>query len=274
MKVRTTYGIANIYLRSSPRAIGRVLVMPGFGESIYHVKPVVDALANEGYEALTFSPPRRDVKRAGKRIDPMVRQAEIVLEILEAMALPATLAGKKVHAVAHSLGAGAALKVAQLQPEYFASLVLMQPVGLLSENQSVYELAKRATKKIASNQKVARLSDNDSTARVAKTRFVSWAVIARQPLLALREAAAAGNYSMAEDAQKVADLGIPTHVVAAKGDEMFDHAKVERSRSTIEGIVQSYALLDGPTANHDTFWIHPQNTAAIVARLIRNEPKN
>ena len=266
MKLKTSYGITDIYSQKPSNATERALVLPGFGESTYHVKPVVDALAVNGYESLTFSPPRRDVKQTGKHIDPILRQGKIILEVLKAT----VSSGEKVHAVAHSLGAAAVLKAAQLQPEYFASLILMQPAGIVTEHQSVYELARRATKKLSTNQEVAKLSNDNSSGRVARTRLASGAVIAKQPLLAWREAAAAGDYDITGDLQRVADLGIPIHLVASKGDEMFDHVKVERNRSTVEGLVQTYTLLDEATANHDTFWIHPQNTAAIVQNLIKS----
>jgi alpha-beta hydrolase superfamily lysophospholipase len=265
VKLRTSYGITHIYSQKASNATERVLVLPGFSESINHLKPVVDALADEGYEALTFSPPRRNAKHGPKPIDPIVRQGKIIVEVLKAT----VKSGERVHAVAHSLGAASVLKAAQLQPEYFASLILMQPAGIVSEPQTVYELARRSARKLSINQKVARLSnDGDLPGRVARTRFFSAAIIAKQPMLAWREAAAAGEYDITEDLQRVADLGVPIHLVISKNDEMFDHDKAARHQRTLGRIVQSYTVLEEPTANHDSFWIYPQNTATIVKSLV------
>ncbi|HVC36375.1 MAG TPA: alpha/beta hydrolase [Candidatus Dormibacteraeota bacterium] len=258
MKSNTPYGSTSIYSQKPSGSSERILVVPGFGESVSHIKPLVKALTVEGYETFTFRPPRRAVKENGKHIDPIMRQGKVILEILRSLLSE----GEKIHVLAHSLGAAAVLKAVQLRPDYFTSLILMQPAGLVGE-QSAYELAGRATKKAFSNHRVARISENSSTTRVLKSHLVSGGVIAKQPLLARREAVAAGRYNIQDDLQSVAALDIPVHVVVSTGDEMFDHTSVARSRSVIEPIVQSYTVLDEPTSNHDTFWIHPTTTAKV-----------
>jgi len=263
VKLRTKFGKTNIYSKKSPDANGRIFVIPGFSESLAHVKPVVDALVAEEFDAFTFSPPRRTPKINGK-INPLDRQGEITVEVLKSMLND----GEKVYVIAHSMGAAAALKAAQKHPDYFEGLILMQPAGIVGE-QSVSELAKRASQKLVNNQKIARQSKNNSLKRVVNTRFVNSAIIAKQPFLAWRELIATGHYDIQTDLRRVAEMGIPTHIVVSKYDEIFDHAKVELLfRPTIEKIVRSYTVLKEPVSNHDTFWIHPETTAEITKQKI------
>lgn len=257
------------------------LVVPGYSETIAHSRSVVDALAREGYDAFTFSQPRK--AGAGWREDPIGRQADLVLRVVEAV-VPE---GEAVHAVAHSLGAAAALRAAPQAPDRFASVVLMQPIGL-SGPQRLREQAARVAKKAAKNQvralrgqdpgrspprHYAATADTESTlrlfARVGGAQLVGLGVLFRQVGLALREASAAGSYDLAEDAAKARQLGIPVHVVKAHADELFDSERVDAGLRRVVDTVTSYSSVADPAACHDACWLQPTRSARIVDQLVR-----
>jgi alpha-beta hydrolase superfamily lysophospholipase len=263
MKLHTNFGDTKIYSQSPDLPRGKIFVVPGFGETTYHSQPLLAALVNLGYAALAFTPPRK----RGERFDPIERQSRIITEVLKANLMN----NEKVYAVAHSLGSSAVLKAAKIHPEYFASLTLMQPAGIITEQQSIAELAGRTIRKIPRNQKLAKLADKRSTSRVARSQFNSATFLVKSPIVSWREAVAAGRYSIIDDLKAVTDLRIPVHLVVSKGDEMFDYDKVEANRDKFESLTNSFTILQEPTANHDTFWIHPELTAKLIDQLISQE---
>jgi alpha-beta hydrolase superfamily lysophospholipase len=278
--IETPFGKAKVYSAETPEAREHTMVVPGYSESVSHSKKLVDALAGQGFDAFTFSQPRRKGKEPVN--DPIDRQGEIVLDVLEST-LPN---GDKVHAVAHSLGSAAVLKVAQVAPERFASLTLVQPVGMVGE-QNFPELLGRVGKKVTKNQVGALRSqdpqrqpktgyaasaDTESavcySARVAHSQLAGSGVLAKQPTLAVQEATAVGSYEMADDIAKVKELGIPVNIVKAHSDEMFDHDKMDAGYAGIAESVDSYSSVADRNARHDTFWMQPERTARIVGQLI------
>jgi alpha-beta hydrolase superfamily lysophospholipase len=285
MKSRTPYGKAKIYSvgSQSPEA-ERVLVVPGYSETIAHSKKLVDALADEGFNASTFSQPRRAGQEVHRVKDPIQRQGNVILSLVETT-VPE---GAKIHAVAHSLGTAAVLRAAQEAPERFASITLMQPVGMVGQ-QSIGEMTGRVSKKVIKNQVGALHSQVPNSqpergyaanvdkelafrylGRVVKAQLASSKVLATQPILAHKEAIAAGKYGIADDIAKVTELGIPVHMVTAHSDELFDGDKVHAGYEA--GIAAtSYSTVADPEARHDTFWMQPRRTAGIVRQLIHEK---
>jgi alpha-beta hydrolase superfamily lysophospholipase len=273
------YGKIKTYSSDSPHpGAGRVLVVPGYSETIAHNKKLVDALARSGFDASTFSQPRR----ASKVRDPIQRQGNVVLGLLET----GSATQGKIHAIAHSLGSAAVLKAAQEAPERFASITLFQPVGLVG-GQNVAELSLRATKKVANNQAGALRNQDPSrqdergyaanvdsesagqfSGRVVIAQLAGGAILAKQPALAGREARASGRYEIADDIAKITALGIPVNIVTAYNDEMFDHEKVDVGHEQIANSVTSFSTVADQAARHDTFWMQPERTAKIVEQLI------
>lgn len=286
MKQRTStpYGKAKIYTAESDQPTAEhVLVVPGYSETIVHSKKLVDALASQGFDASTFSQPRHAGKETHKVKDPIQRQGNVVLSLLET-SVPK---GEKVHAVAHSLGSAAVLRAAQEAPERFASLTLMQPVGMVGE-QGFPELLGRVGKKVTKNQVGALRSQDPQnqsstgyaasadtepavrySTRVARSQLAGSGVLTRQPVLAIQEATAVGSYDIADDLAKIKELGIPVNIVKAHSDEMFDTDKVDGGYAEIVDSVDSYSSVADRSARHDTFWLQPERTAAIIGQLIQ-----
>lgn len=283
-RVPTPFGTARIYGTRGVGDTDSVLVVPGYSETITHSKSVVDALAREGFDAFTFSQPRKAGK--GWPEDPIGRQADLVVRVVEAVVPEAG----RVHAVAHSLGAAAVLKAALRIPERVAGIVLMQPIGL-SGAQRFREQAARVGRKAAKNQVgalrrqdpersprdgYAAVVDTESApaffARVARAQLVGFGVLLRHVRLALREAKAAGAYDLAEDARKVRELGLPVHIVKSQGDELFDAAKVDAGYEHLVDVVTSYSTVADPHARHDAYWLQPARSAQIVRQLVEAAP--
>lgn len=293
--VSTPYGNTNIYSaenRPSSKA-ERVLVVPGYSEGLKHNKGLVDALARRGYDAFTFNQPRRK----GKVEDPIQRQGRVILSLLKANT-PQEEKGhqdEKIHAVGHSLAAAALLRAAIDAPEQFASITLLQPVGMVGE-QSTLELAGRVNKKVARNQLSAikgqdpdrkpkhgyrAVVDKESSlqflTRVLHAQLVGGGVLVKQPALALREANSISGsklrekYDITDDVAEVHKLGIPIHIVKAHGDELFDPDKVDATYEGIADSVDSFSSVADPKAGHDTSWMQPERTAGIVDELIHKE---
>src|SRR5262245_38109117 len=134
--LKNKFGKTNIYESLSPEAAEIVVVVPGYSEGPRHIRKLLGSVAARGMDALSFSQPRR---RGNKEQDPVDRQAEI----LSAVLTHETGRDTKIHAVAHSLGGAAVLRVAKEQPEKFASITIMQPPGRLGRRQSFGELLTR-----------------------------------------------------------------------------------------------------------------------------------
>lgn len=284
-RVPTPFGAARIYSTPGVGDTDSVLVAPGYSETVTHSKSVVDALAREGFEAFTFSQPRKPGE--GWPEDPIGRQADLVVRVVEAVVPQAAT----VHAVAHSLGAAAVLRAAPQVPERFATVILMQPIGL-SGAQRLREQAVRVGRKAAKNQigalrrqdpqrpprrGYAAAVDTESAvgyfARVARAQLAGFGVLLRHVRLALREANAAGKYELADDVRKVRELGIPVHVVKAQGDELFDTALVDDGYERVVDAVTSYSSVADPHARHDACWLQPARSAQIVRQLVGEAPE-
>ena len=286
-KIKTRYGNTKVYSSNgggSPESTP-VFVVPGFSESNTHTKQLVDALSARGHRSETFSPPRKSDRATRKANDAIQRQGDVVLSVLEATHSP----DEPVHAVTHSLGSAAVLRAAQQAPERFASITMMEPLGM-TERQSFGRLAFSAIKKTFSNQRnamrgqspdslpaegyAARI-DSEPRARYAGRVFAAQAVaggvIGKRAALAYKEARDSGSYDMASDVAKVTESGIPVHVVTAYGDEMFNRANVEAAHVDIGDRATSHSTVADREAAHDTFWMQPERTAEIADQIIRNE---
>lgn len=253
------------------------MVIPGYSESLSHNRELVDILARMGYDAFTFRPPRRKAVPIESVLD---RQKDIILGILKAI-VPE---GEKVYAVAHSLGSAALLKAARDTPNRFIELILMQPPGLTGE-LSFSTLLRRVSKKTVQNtastlrdrhlHRIKRQPGKNHRPRSATTRKLlraqasSGYFIAKNPVLALREAHAARQYDITSDATVARKSGIPVHVIRAPGDELFSPTKTGPKSERIMHLEGAYSNLADIHAPHDTFWLHAERTAEIVDGIIR-----
>ena len=279
-KLHTAFGDSKIYSSPAPNSKPRVMIVPGYSESVTHNKPLVKALYRQGFDAFTFSQPRRNGK--GSVSGCIARQGEVVLSVLEGV-VPA---GDQVHVAAHSFGAAAVLKAARMAPKRFASLTLLQPVGMEGD-QTIPQLIGRVSKKATHNQIAAARSqkphgqtesrytasvDTASAARlsgrVARSQLAGGGVLAKQPILAFKEAIAVGRYDIVEDVALVKKQGVPINIVKAHGDEIFGTDQVDTGYARIATIDDSYSSVADRTAGHDTFWMHPERTARIISQLI------
>src|SRR6185437_3494761 len=178
------------------------------------------------------------------------------------------------HALAHSLGAAAALKAARQYAEghdnarLFASITLMEPLGLVG-NQSFARLVDKMIRNVSANQDGARRDGNYD--EISCAQRAGALLIARQPLLAFGEALAAGTYTMKEDATAVMGTGTPLAIVAAYNDIMFPAQELQWSH--VPAGVLCLELIDSE-APHDSFWRYPGCTASLVRQLIDAAAQN
>lgn len=285
--LRTNFGKSKLYSAHpeayAARKTAPVFVVPGFSETIAHSKELVEALADHGFTAETFSPPRKSDKESRRINDAIQRQGNVVLSVLEA----AHPNAERVHAMGHSLGAAAVLRAAIADPERFESITLMQPLGMTG-NKTLAEMAFVATKKTIKNQ-IEAFGGQDPTdlpeegyaaridsetglhyaKRVAIAQSAAGRVLGRRPLLTYKEAAQSGEYEIYDDIAKVNELGIPVHVVTAYGDDMFDYAEVEATHSIIGDHAASHSTIADKSARHDAFWLQPERTAEIMSQIVR-----
>lgn len=274
-KIQTPYGKITIYSKVGHEVRASVVVVPGFSESITHSEAVVNALAARGYAAFTFRQPRKAADS-----DPIGRLANILHETINSDAIKA----EKVHAVAHSLGSASLLKVTQKNPAKIASLTLMQPPGM-NQRQAFTRLALRTGQKTLRNAertlrnrhlyKFTRQKDaaSDRPSPITTRRFVraqlsSAFIIAKNPLLAIREARAAAHYDIAPDIAKVKQLGIPVHIIEAHDDELFGTERGDEELIRIADLDGAYFSISDRRASHDAFWMQPAQTAQIIDVLV------
>lgn len=278
----TPYGKLKLYRPDLDKNKERVMVVAGYSESLTHTKKLVDTLSRTGYDAFTYTTPRR----RGKAVltDPIARQGDVVLRVLDI----ATKDNEKVHAVAHSLGCAAVLYAAMQAPERFESITLMQPLGMVGE-QSFGELLKRVRRKVTRNtlgamrgrhlthdiqEDTSTPLDNETrlrySMRVARSQLAGAGVLAKHPRLAIQEARAAGKYDISEGIKQVIEAGIPVHLVTAHGDEMFDRHKVEAGYEIITDHITSHSPLSDTSASHDTFWLHPERSAFLISKIVQH----
>jgi alpha-beta hydrolase superfamily lysophospholipase len=278
----TSYGNVMLYRPEVSSSHEPILIVPGYSESLTHNKKLVNTLVRLGYDAMTYTQPRKRGKTG--LTDPIARQGDIVLNVLDGIG-----GENKMHVVAHSLGCAAVLYAAMQQPERFASLTLMQPLGMVGE-QTFGEMFRRVNRKVVRNQlgalkgrHLTHTSDLDGAApldketklryvaRVAIAQLAAAGILAKHPRLAVQEAKASGKYNITEHINEVAELGIPVHVVTADSDEMFDKQKVAAGYELISAHVTSYNQLSDVAAAHDTFWMHPERSASIIDQTISSK---
>src|SRR5690606_1795293 len=173
--------------------------------------------------------------------------------------------GESVHAVAHSLGSASLLRAAIKDPERFSSLILMEPPGM-TRSQSFIQLARRVGLKIARNHLYAARkhpSLSVSLRRVIRAQLSSAGVIIKNPKLALEEAHTARRYNLANGTASVHALEIPVYIIKAHGDELFTTGNLPEFEHILE-LAGAYCSITDRHAGHDTFWLHPQQTAQTV----------
>jgi len=285
-RIPTPFGKTRAYSENASPADSyaeRVVVVPGYSEGITHNKSLVRALAQKGFNAITFGQPRRADKNIERVRDPIERQGDVLLSLIEATVTD----GEKVHVVAHSLGSAAILRAAQTAPEHFSSITLMQPLGMGGQ-QTLTEMASHVNRKTLRNHRLALRAQVPSTetpqgyaarpdkesalkhfVRVAKAQVAGGNVLLTQPVLAVKEALASGKYEIADDIAAVTELGIPVNIVVAHSDEMFDADLVAKGYEKSIHTASSFSSVADPEAGHDTAWMQPERTAQIVESLIR-----
>lgn len=299
--VSTAYGQTEIYSADSAEAEAeRAVIVPGYGEATAHNDKLVEEVAYQGLRAFTFDQPRGAGGKDYKEKDPLQRQANILSSLLENQ-VPQ---GEKVHAIAHSLGAVAVLRAAVANPDRFKSITLMQPAGMVGE-QGIPQLLARVAKKVVKNQvgalrsqdpdrtpisgRYAAKTDDESalrySSRVLKAQLTGGKVLTARPILAIKEALAAGKYDItekiAEDKDgtkidaitKLSNMGIDVNFVFANKDSLFSRKKVFKKIQANDkaGIAaNSYSSVADRKADHDTIWLQPERTARIVSDILRN----
>jgi pimeloyl-ACP methyl ester carboxylesterase len=285
--LETPFGTTTLYSEASSRseAVGGVVVFPGYSETITHHKPLVHALAQEGFDATTPSQPRRMRRRLVANA--IVRQGEIACHILNSIASKE----RKINVVAHSLGAAAALYATNHLPGHVKSLVLMGPLGFDFE-KDFWDSADRAGKMAIANQfeavkgqkpwtpedtqpyhaRIDRESALHFDARVTKAQFAAAALLGRRLPLALREARDAGKYGPShvyDDLGAVQNANIPVHLVVSANDKMIEADAVDNNYKTMfYDRITSYSSVGSPNASHDTAWLQPKRSARIIKQLI------
>lgn len=287
--IKTNFGKSKIYsAHTEGRAAAKaesVFVVPGFSETIAHSRELVDALGRRGFDAETFSPPRRSDKETRHVNDAIQRQGDVVLDVLEA----AHPRPERVNAVGHSLGAAAILRAAITAPERFASITLVQPLGMTG-NKTMRELSAAATGKTIKNQ-IEAFKGQDPTdlpetgyaaridsetplryaGRVAAAHAAGFGVLAKRPMLTYKEAKQSGKYEIVEDVARVSELGIPVHMVMAYSDDLFDYSEVEATHEKIGEHAASHSTVADREARHDTAWLQPERTAEIISQIITKQ---
>lgn len=281
VKTKTPSRKTKTYHSSGNGSSKKIIIVPGFSEGLAENKDLTDKVAKEtGADTYTFEQPRR--RSEGDPIDPIERLGVIVAS----NALEVIGGEGKIVAVAHSLGCAAVLRAVQLNPDIFDSVILMQPPGLgPSAKTSLPSLARRVAKKSFKNYRRSvkgqnphnpkgrkyRSNFDDEAAekykgRVLKSQISGIRVIAKNPILALREALAVGEYRIDADIQKATDeLGVPVHVVISNEDEILSD-KVGNIP-----YASSVSYVADKKAGHDTFWMQPKRTAMIVDGLLRQK---
>jgi pimeloyl-ACP methyl ester carboxylesterase len=195
--------------------------------------------------------------------------------------------GVQVTAVGHSNGTPAVLKAAQARPYRFKNLIVEEPVGF-GHRQGRFEQVFRVGKKIVLNQWRALFGqgqderpspgytaspDKESPPayswRVGRAQFAAGPLLARNPIVSLQEASAAGGYDATADLELVSKLGIPVHVVGAHGDELFDRSELtEAIMPEGKEFLAPISYAANRQAGHDTVWMQPKLHAHIIGCVV------
>jgi alpha-beta hydrolase superfamily lysophospholipase len=285
-QLKTPFGKANFYSveASSDSSLGRILVVPGFSETITQSSRLVDSFAKQGFDATTFSQPRRRGNKANRKSTAIDRQAALVAGFVDQMT--SGVENKKINLVAHSLGAAAVLRAAQLSPDKIESITLLEPVGM-TEPQGLGKIMKKAGKKNLRNQKNAESiavsipgeTKGSIKKLLTKSQIGATALVARNFRLATRESIEAAKYSINADAEAVTALGIPVHVIRAQSDELFPQEQADATYGldghmtdgqtvAVDGLFSSYSVMSDPEAGHDTSWLRPEATAIAASNVL------
>lgn len=282
-KVETPYGEVPFYEANPSGEGAKILVVPGFSETITHNKALADALGRRGYRSMTFTQPKR--RKIAEDIGPIEYQGRVVCFLLDACLEN----DEKVHGVVHSLGGPVMLKAFQIaileRKNHFASLQLHESAGVTGR-QGIGRLAIASTGKLLSNHKralkpqdperqleIGYRAAKDTEPRSSYSRRVlrahlSGGRIFMHPVLSIQEAKAAGSHNARRDMAVAAALGTAAHIVTAPGDEFFGQERFDANYSFFEYAAASYSVVADAGAGHDTFWMQPERTAEIVDQIL------
>lgn len=236
-----------------------VLVAPGFSEDYQVLERPIAELVHSGRKVISFEHPRWGgiAPPDSGESKLLLRKSLTLLSILEQKGV------SQADVVAHSEGALHAVRAAQLAPERFRNLVLVNPAGLTGET-TFPRLAGRLGRKTAHG---ARRAVKD---RSARTDFVRAQVrggwfMAKNPSKAVGEARAITKTRIDGDLTGLQESGILVAVIQSNQDRMF---RPEEMEQYVPSECDSYASVNSETAAHDEFFFNPELAAGGVAELL------
>jgi pimeloyl-ACP methyl ester carboxylesterase len=181
-----------------------VLFLHGWGLSPRAYLPALHSLAERGHRITAPSLPgfgRSDAR--GNHDHSLHGVADHMIEALDALALP-----NPVPVVAHSFGAGVALRIAALRPDLMSVLTLISPVGGAAHGAAPWP-------------HVLTGMLDDASPRVAFAGLRDFLAAAlRNPAALTATGLAARAADSVSDLQAVVAAGIPVHLVFAAGDHV------------------------------------------------------
>ena len=275
MKFSSPFGTIRIY-QNGPEGAPHALLAPGYSEGIVPIEATVDALAEEGFRVTTFDQPKRDFREA----DPIDRLGGVVLKVCELLSRANDAAQ---YGVGHSLGCSALLR-AGARLNVFDGMVLMQPDGFARHQDFWRSAGNAGTKNVKDffgafkgqpRRGQPRVHpDTESrprfVARVVRAEAIGVAALLKNPRLSIREAVAAGRYDAEPDLRTIQEQsGIPVHLVGSYRDEMFAQEQTNSGAKHALDLLASYSMVNDPAARHDTMWLQPRRSAAIIGQLLR-----
>jgi pimeloyl-ACP methyl ester carboxylesterase len=119
-------GIRLRVLESGPPSGDAVLMLHGWGSSVYSFDAMIPALATAGYRAVAFDLPGHGL--SDKPTDPRLYSTDALADLVRE--LLGTLGLQRVALVGHSMGAAIALRMAAQGDARVGKLVLLNPAGL------------------------------------------------------------------------------------------------------------------------------------------------
>lgn len=207
-----------------------VFLAPGWGGTPAMHKQNVETLFKEGRRTLLLNTPhginfsREDFssQEIGEITDAELREIAALINCIKEKNI------EKVDVVAHSQGCIDTVLTAMLYPEYFRNIVLVNPAGMIGEDNFARlvvsfsaDIVKGYIEEIRRNGIQKPLLSNTRVVATTET-------IIKNPLLALREVLAISDAQIHEFLIELKKQGIGISVVGAVDDEVFPSNRMQK----------------------------------------------
>lgn len=239
-----------------------ILLASGWGETPTTHKDTLKTIFSEGRRAINLKFPRISARTISFNEYPTVEvnKAVALIEALDSKGI------KQVDIIAHSEGAINAIILAQLEPGMVRNLVLVDPAGLVGQD-NVAKLATRFSFMLLKDS-VRNITDPKKASNRLRAAKESAKYFLRNPKLALQEAHAISQADIYEMLTNLRQQGVGISIMHGVDDTVFPMNKLldEAKRKGGVDTIGFYSV----KGDHRQVSVHPERYTALAVNALEN----